>query len=127
VDEHFCPPRRDNKLVTFGRIAAKYEKFIIANPSWKLPLMKATVQEVMFANISIHKLKRAKALVMKKALDATKGQYRRLYDYQQELLRSNPSNTIVVNKEPNMDPPVFKGCLFALMLVREDSLLGAEK
>ena len=67
VDEHMCPPRRDNKLVTAGRIAAKYEKFIFANPSWKLPLMKVTVQEEMFANVSISKLKRAKALVMKKS------------------------------------------------------------
>lgn len=127
MDEHFCPPRRDNELVTFGRIAAKYEKFIIANPSWKLPLMKATVQEVMFANISIHKLKRAKALVMKKALDATKGQYRRLYDYQQELLRSNPGNTIVVNKEPNMDPLVFQRMFICLDACKRGFLAGCRK
>ena len=31
VDEHMCPPRRDNKLVTASRIAAKYEKFIFVH------------------------------------------------------------------------------------------------
>jgi len=60
--------------------------------------MLQTVQEEMFAKVSMSKLKRAKALVMKKAYDATKGQYSRLYDYQMELLRSNPGSTVIVHK-----------------------------
>jgi alpha-galactosidase len=43
--------------------------------------MLQTVQEEMFADVSMSKLKRAKALVMKKAFDATKGQYSRLCEY----------------------------------------------
>jgi hypothetical protein len=70
---HTCPPRRDNRLVTARRIAEKYEKFIMANPSWNIVSMMQTVQEEMFANISVSKLKRAKAMVMEKALDASKG------------------------------------------------------
>lgn len=58
--------------------------------------MKATVQEEMFADASFSKLKRAKKLVMLKAMDATKGQYKKLYNYQQELLRSNPGSTVVI-------------------------------
>ncbi|KAK3164361.1 hypothetical protein QOZ80_1AG0016580 [Eleusine coracana subsp. coracana] len=38
-DFHTCPPRRDNRLVTARRIAERYEKFIIANPSWNLTSM----------------------------------------------------------------------------------------
>ena len=85
TNNHVCPPRRDNKLVTSTRVARKYEKFIFANPCWKLGHMLQTVQEEMFANVTMSQLKRAKALVMKKAFDATKGQYSRLYDYQMEL------------------------------------------
>jgi alpha-galactosidase len=82
--------------VTSRRIAEKYEKFILSNPSWNLAHMKATVQEEMFADASFSKLKRAKKLVMLKAMDATKGQYKKLYNYQQELLRSNPGSTVVI-------------------------------
>lgn len=57
--------------------------------------MKATVQEEMFAEASISKLKRAKSIVMKKQMDATKGQYQKLFNYQLELLRSNPGSTVV--------------------------------
>jgi len=46
-DEHTCPPRRDNKHVTARRIAAKYEKFIMANSGWNFVQMKSTVLEEM--------------------------------------------------------------------------------
>ena len=52
-------------------------------------------------------MKRAKAIVMQKAYYATKGQYEVLYDYQLELLRSNPGSTVVINKLPDVDPPTF--------------------
>lgn len=122
-----APPRRDNKLVTSRRTAEKYGKFIFANPSWNLAHMKATVQEEMFADASIGKLKRAKQLVMKAALDATKGQYQKLYSYQLELLRSNPGSTIVVNREVGMDPPVFKRIYICLGALKKGFLAGCRK
>ena len=67
------PPRRDNKHVNAGRISAKYEKFIMANPGRNFSQMKNTVQEEIFADVSISKLKRAKVIVMQKTYDASKG------------------------------------------------------
>lgn len=52
-NEHIYPPRRDNSLVTATRIEEKYENMIMANPTWKLDSMKNTVQEEMFADVSI--------------------------------------------------------------------------
>ena len=43
-NKHTCPPRRDNSLVTARRIAEKYEKMIMSNPTWRLDSMKAIVQ-----------------------------------------------------------------------------------
>ena len=127
VNNHMCPPRRDNKLVTSTVIAKKYEKFIFANPCWKLGHMLQTVQEEMFAKVSMSKLKRAKALVMKKALDASKGQYSRLYDYQMELLRSNPGSTVIVNKEDNVEPPIFRRMYICLHACKEGFKAGCRK
>ena len=47
-DEHTCPPRRDNKHVTARRIAAKYEKFIMANCD--TPVLLSANHELRFAN-----------------------------------------------------------------------------
>ncbi|XP_004953070.1 uncharacterized protein LOC101779108 [Setaria italica] len=126
-DYHTCPPRRDNRLVTARRIAEKYEKFIMANPTWKFVSMKQTVQEEMFADVSISKLKKAKAMVMQKAFDATKGQYELLYDYQLELLRSNPGSTVIVTKEPGVEPPTFQRMYICLDALKKGFLAGCRR
>ena len=80
-DEHTCPKRRDNRLVTSTRIADRFESLIRANPAWSLHHLQAIVQQEIFANVSLSKCKRAKALVMVRWFDRTKGEYSRLYDY----------------------------------------------
>jgi len=98
-DVHCCPPRRDNNLVTSTLIAKHYYQEIQEikdNPTWKVGLIKNAVQRDFLADVSISKCKRAKAIVLQQALDSMKGEYSRVYDYQLELLRSNPGSTIVV-------------------------------
>jgi len=124
---HTCPPRRDNRLVTARRIAERYEKFIMANPTWNYGSMKQTVQEEMFADVNIAKLKRAKAMVMQKVLDSTKGQYQRLYDYQDELLRSNPGSTVIVVKEPHVEPPTFQRMFICLDALKKGFIAGCRR
>jgi hypothetical protein len=126
-DYHTCPPRRDNRLVTARRIAEKYEKFIMANPTWKFVRMKQTVQEEMFADVSISKLKKAKAMVIAKAFDATKSQYELLYDYRLELLRSNPGSTIIVTTEPGVEPPTFQRMYIGLDALKRGFLAGCRR
>ncbi|WVZ75505.1 hypothetical protein U9M48_023551 [Paspalum notatum var. saurae] len=109
VDEHTCPPRRDNKLITSNLIAKHYFNEIKDNPTWKVGLIKKVVLKDMLADASIAKCKRAKSLVLKAALDSMKGEYTRVYDYQAELLRSNPGSTVVVCLDPEIeDRQVFE-------------------
>ena len=83
-------------MVTSTRIAKHYYKQIKDNPTWKVGLIKQAVLKDFLADVSISKCKRAKSLVLNDALDGMKGEYTRVYDYQAELLRSNPGSTIVV-------------------------------
>lgn len=64
VDEHCCPPRRDNKLVTSPRIDKSYYNEIIDNPIWKVSLMKKVVLKKFLADMSLSKCKRVKSLVL---------------------------------------------------------------
>ncbi|KAF8687404.1 hypothetical protein HU200_043094 [Digitaria exilis] len=102
IDEHSCPPRRDNKLVTSIRIAKRYFHEIKDNPTWKVELIKKAVLKDMLADVTIAKCKRAKGLVLKAALDSMKGEYSKVYDYRMELLRSNPGSTVVVCLNPEI-------------------------
>jgi hypothetical protein len=124
---HTCPPRRDNRLVIARKIAEKYENFIIANPSWSFVSMKQTVQEEMFADVNVSKLKRAKGMVMQKAMDAMKGQYQRLYEYQLELLRSNPGSTVIVHKEKDVEPPTFYRMYICLDALKKGFIAGCRR
>lgn len=105
---HQCPPRRDDKLVTVKRITQKYEKLILDNPTWSMERLKATVQEEMLAYVSISKCNRAKSTVMSKILDAREGEHSRVFDYQQELLRSNSGNTVVMKLDHDFEDLVFQ-------------------
>jgi hypothetical protein len=128
-DLHTCPQRKDNKLVTSSRIAAKYGKLIRANPTWRIDSMQAHIQEEMFANISTSKIKRAKKIVMTKWLDAKKGQYAMVHDYQEELLRSNPGSTVVVTnvQQPGDEPPIFGMMYVCLDALKKGFMAGCRK
>ena len=89
--------------------------------------MKSTIQEEMFADVSISKVKKAKAMVIQKAFAATKGQYERLYDYQLELLRSNPGSTVIINKEDDVEPPIFRRMYICLNACKEGFMVGCRK
>jgi len=84
------------KLVTSSLIAKHYYQDIKDNPTWKVGQIQSSVQKDFLADVSISKCKRANSIVLDEALDAMKGVYRRVYDYQLELLRTNPRSTVVV-------------------------------
>ena len=90
-------------------------------------LRMSTVQEEMYADVSTSKLKRAKAIVMQKVYDASKGQYERLYDYQLELLRSNVGSTIVIHKQPDVEPPTFWRMYICLDACKKGFMAGCRK
>ena len=85
--------------------------------------MKTTVQEDMFADVHISKLKRTKSIVMQRAFDATKDQYKRLYNYQLELLRSNPGSTVVIRS----DQRVFQRMYIYLDALKKGFIAGCRK
>ncbi|XP_062203068.1 uncharacterized protein LOC133905320 [Phragmites australis] len=102
VDEQNCPRRRDNKLVTANVIDERYGELIKANPTWKLQNIQQTVLREMKADVTLSKCKRAKSIVLQKVLDKTKDEYTKVFDYQAELLRSNPGSTIAVALNPEV-------------------------
>uniref|UniRef100_A0A8R7V023 SWIM-type domain-containing protein n=1 Tax=Triticum urartu TaxID=4572 RepID=A0A8R7V023_TRIUA len=127
IDEHTCPKRRDNKLVTCTRIANKFENLIKSNTDWSVQNLKATVQEEMFANVHISKIKRAKAIVSKRIQESKLGEYSQVFDYQLELLRSNPGSTCIVKLNPDNEVPTFDKFYICFDACKKGFLAGCRK
>ena len=98
--EHHCAQNRETNLVAAKVIAERYEHFILANPMWKIDSIKATILKDKFADVSTSKCKAAKKIVMHKLLCGMKSEYTKVFDYQLELLRSNPGSTVAVCLDP---------------------------
>jgi hypothetical protein len=128
VDKHCCPPMRDNKLVMSRIIANRYADVIRDNPTWKVELIKRAVLKDILADVSLSKCKRVKALVLQEALDATKGEYNRVYDYQLELLRRNLGSTVVVTLDPKIEnKKVFERFYVYLDACRKGFMAGCRR
>jgi hypothetical protein len=127
-DVHTCAPRRDNKLVTSRLIAKHYYHEIKDNPTWKPVNIQNRVQRDFIADVSISKCKRAKQLVLQEAVDAMRGEYSRVYDYQMELLRTNPGSTVVVCLDPEIeDRKVFERFYVCFDARKKGFLAGCRK
>ena len=63
---------------------------------WKIDSIKATVLKYMFADVSVSKCKAAKKIVLDKLMCGMKSEYTKVFDYQLELLRSNPVSTMAI-------------------------------
>jgi hypothetical protein len=102
--------------VTAKVIAEKYEHFLLANPTWKIESIKSTVLKDFFCDVSTSNCKAAKKIVMDKLLEGMVGEYTKVFDYQLELLRSNPCSTIAVC----LDPRCFLGLLIKDLNINDD-------
>jgi len=78
--------------------------------------------------VLISKCKRAKSLVLQQALDAMKGEYSRVFDYQLELLTKNPGSVVVVCLDPEIeDRKVFERFYVCFDACKKGFLAGCRK
>ena len=110
-------------------IAKRYAALIKANPTWKLENLKQTVLKDMFADVTIAQCKRAKKLVMEKYKDTTKGEYSLVFDYQLELLRTNPGSTVAIKLADDVkdDEHVFERFYMCFGAIKKGFLAGCRK
>lgn len=110
---HKCYRSNKNKLVNFDYIARVFKKRIVSQPRIKLIEIKKLYREELKVHVCRTVCRRANMKVLFKALGDYKIKYGKLHDYVDEIKRTNPSSTCIVNSKQSGDEKlIFTGFFF---------------
>nr|KYP47516.1 hypothetical protein KK1_030852 [Cajanus cajan] len=101
VDKHTCSREYKVNLLSTKWLSGKLKTAIRKNPKLKINDIRERVQRKWNARISKSMTIRARNAAKSMVEGSFIEQYKRLYDYSHELLRSNPGSTIKVKVEGN--------------------------
>ncbi|WVZ19200.1 hypothetical protein V8G54_006522 [Vigna mungo] len=96
VDSHSCSRDFNVKLMTSKWLSERMEKSVRENPTMKVLDIRDKVTRKWNVGISRNMAFRARAMAKDKIEGSFHEQYRRLYDYGHELLKTNPGSTVQI-------------------------------
>lgn len=102
-NEQKCTNKQKNRQVNAKFLARQYFERIKAFPWWKLSEFQWQVKEDFEVNVSLSQCYRARGIALKKAYASIDELYSPLWDYANELKRTNIGSTIeikVIRKSP---------------------------
>ncbi|XP_047183061.1 uncharacterized protein LOC124849203 [Vigna umbellata] len=122
INKHTCSREFNIRLMTSKWLSGRLEKTIKENLNINLYNLQNKVSKKWNIDVSQSTTCRVKAMGFKQIEGDFKEQYKRLYDYANELLRSNPGSTVKVKVEPNADNPIFKRIYVCFKAFKESSV-----
>ncbi|MBA0753327.1 hypothetical protein Gogos_021166 [Gossypium gossypioides] len=124
--KHKCNPqwKVQRALTTF--LTNRYKELITANPFIKLNYIQSVVKTELGININISKARKTKLNVLKEIEIDVIEEYATLYDYAEELRRSNRGSTIEIKTEMLASgfPPLFLRFYTCFDALRRGFLVG---
>ncbi|XP_027907647.1 uncharacterized protein LOC114166966 [Vigna unguiculata] len=108
VDTHTCSREFNLRLINAKWLSKKVEKTVRQNPRTKEVEIRDEVSRKWNIGISRGMAYRARALATESVEGSFKDQYKRLYDYAHELLKTNPGSTVKLKVKENEGEPIFE-------------------
>ncbi|GAU29374.1 hypothetical protein TSUD_31810 [Trifolium subterraneum] len=99
-DEHKCMPEYRVKRLNANWLGKKLVSSVRENPNIKLTDICTKAHEKWRAGVSRLKAYRARKSAIDLVDGSFKEQYKRLYDYGHEIIRSNPNSTLQIQVQP---------------------------
>ncbi|XP_020411996.1 uncharacterized protein LOC18788539 [Prunus persica] len=96
VGEHTCTQLWENPTVKSTWISKKYVHSLKSNPQWPVKSFKETVEKDYNTGVSRQQVYRAKYKALKLIEGSFNEQYSRVWDYCEELRKTNPGTTAMV-------------------------------
>ncbi|WVZ21992.1 hypothetical protein V8G54_000536 [Vigna mungo] len=123
VDSHICSRDFNVKLMTSKWLSERMEKSVRENPTMKVMDIRDKVTRKWNVGISRNMAFRARAMAKDKIEGSFHEQYRRLYDYGHELLKTNPGSTVQI-KVDNINGEVIFQRFYVCLKACKDSFVS---
>ncbi|WVY91150.1 hypothetical protein V8G54_036664 [Vigna mungo] len=120
IDDHTCSRDFNVKLITSKWLSKRMEKDVRENPNMKVMDIRDKVSRKWNVGISRNMAFRARAMAKDNVDGSFKEQYRRIYDYGHELLRSNPGSTVKIKAE-NINGECIFNIIYVCLKACKDS------
>ncbi|XP_017431917.1 uncharacterized protein LOC108339290 [Vigna angularis] len=108
VDNHTCSREHKVKLLNSKWLSKRLEKTVRENPKVKVGEIRDKISRKWNVGVSRSMAFRAKSIASDHVDGCFKEQYKRNYDYANELSVRNPGSTVKVEVEENVDGHIFK-------------------
>jgi len=108
IDQHTCNREFNIRLINSKWLSKRLEKTVRSNPKTKGVEIREKVSRKYNIGISRCMAYRAKAMAEDNVEGSFAEQYKRLYDYAHELLRTNPGSTVKLKVHENEGQPMFQ-------------------
>jgi len=108
VDTHTCSREFNLHLINVKWLSKKVEKTIRHNPKTKGVGIEDEVSRKWNIGISRGMAYSARAIATESVEGSFKDQYKRLYDYAHELLKTNSGSTVKLKVKENEGEPIFE-------------------
>ncbi|KAI3525338.1 hypothetical protein L1887_04054 [Cichorium endivia] len=129
VDEHKCARNfKSASLVNYKWIAKKFATKIRQDPRMKPVKLQAAVLKKYKCQVSMSLCIRAKAFAVSEYEQGARQHYGKLWEYAEEIKRSNPGSTVKMNVEVNPDGlTFFQGFYVCFHGLKEGWMHGCRK
>ena len=128
LPRHFCQPLNENTRVTINWLTAQSMQAVITDPNTNVDTIIDNVKQTFGVEVPRSKAYRARKKAFDTVIGDKRAQYRRIRDYLQTILDTNPgSRCIVTTKQLIEHPsptPRFHGLFVCLNASKEGFLNG---
>ncbi|KAL0864002.1 hypothetical protein Bca101_043120 [Brassica carinata] len=104
INEHTCVRSDYTMLLKSGSTGQLYEERLRLNPKIKPKEMEAEIKREYNMIVSIHQCRRVKKVLANKRKAGHEAQFARLWDYQEEIRKSNRGSTMEIETIPGPVP-----------------------
>ncbi|XP_014506494.1 uncharacterized protein LOC106766266 [Vigna radiata var. radiata] len=120
VDNHTCSREHKVKLLNSKCLSKRLEKTVRENPRVEGVDIVQKINRKWNVGVSQSMAYRAKAIASDHVDGSFKEQYKRIFDYANEVLTRNPGSTVQVKVELNEDGPIFRRLYVCLKACKDN-------